>query len=29
MLEALGMIELYCKCLVKKAAQLDKPKYVS
>ncbi|VAH88986.1 unnamed protein product [Triticum turgidum subsp. durum] len=26
MLEALGIIELYCKCLVKKAAQLDKPK---
>uniref|UniRef100_M8D051 Uncharacterized protein n=1 Tax=Aegilops tauschii TaxID=37682 RepID=M8D051_AEGTA len=26
MLEALGIIELYCKCLVKKADQLDKPK---
>ncbi|KAM3314401.1 hypothetical protein ACQJBY_033314 [Aegilops geniculata] len=29
MLEALGIIELYCKCLVKKADQLDKPKECS
>lgn len=28
MLEALGIIELYCKCLVEKAAQLDKPQYL-
>ena len=29
MLEALGIVEMYCKCLIQKAAQLDKPKYVS
>lgn len=29
MLEALGIIELYCKCLVEKAAQLDKPQECS
>jgi len=29
MLEALGIIELYCKCLVDKAAQLDKPQECS
>ncbi|KAM0899768.1 hypothetical protein ACQ4PT_021060 [Festuca glaucescens] len=25
MLEALGIVETYCKCLIQKAAQLDKP----
>uniref|UniRef100_A0ACD5X4B6 Uncharacterized protein n=1 Tax=Avena sativa TaxID=4498 RepID=A0ACD5X4B6_AVESA len=29
MLEALGMVENYCKCLIKNAAQLDKPKECS
>jgi len=29
MLEALGIVEMYCKCLIQKAAQLDKPKECS
>lgn len=28
MLEALDVIELYCKILIEQAAQLEKPKYV-
>ena len=28
MLEALDVIELYCKILIERAAQLEKPKYV-
>jgi vacuolar protein sorting-associated protein IST1 len=29
MLEALGIVETYCKCLIEKAAQLDKPQCVT
>jgi vacuolar protein sorting-associated protein IST1 len=29
MLEALGNVEAYCKCLIQKSAQLDKPQYVT
>jgi hypothetical protein len=29
MLEAFGIIELYCNRLIEQAAQLDKPEYVA
>lgn len=29
MLEAFGIIELYCKRLIEQAEQLDKPQYVA